>query len=85
MIMSKKIDDLEKAVSHTIRYISRLKKEQSTPPAKDAQGEDIDTAEPSGESRIGKLEDENARLLKERKEVRRRIRAVLREIDKVKW
>lgn len=85
MIMSKKIDDLEKAVSHTIRYISRLKKESSTPPAKDTQSEDIDTAEPSGESRISKLADENARLLKERKEVRRRIRGVLREIDKVKW
>ena len=83
--MSRKIDDLEKAVSHTIRYISRLKKERVTPPARDAQKEDIAAAEPPGESRISKLQEENAHLLKERKEVRRRIRAVLREIDKVKW
>jgi hypothetical protein len=83
--MPRKIDDLEKAVSHTIRYISRLKKERSTPLAKAPPSEDIDTAEHSGESLTRELADENARLLKERKEVRRRIRAVLREIDKVKW
>ena len=83
--MSKKIDDLEKAVSHTIRYISQLKKEGRTPPAKEPLGEDINTSEPSDESRLRELADENSRLLKERKEARRRIRAVLREIDKVKW
>lgn len=83
--MGSRIDDLEKVVSHTIRYISRLKEENRTSPAKSHQSEDIDTAAPSGESRIRELTEENSRLLAERKEVRRRIRSVLREIDKVKW
>jgi RNA processing factor Prp31 len=83
--MASKIDDLEKAVSHTIRFISRLKEESRTSPAKSSQSEDIDTSAPAGESRIRELTEENSRLLAERKEVRRRIRTVLREINKVKW
>ena len=82
--MGSRIGDLEKAVSHTIRYISRLREESKTSPAKDPQDENIDTSTPSGESRISKLTEENSRLLAERKEARRRIRTVLREIDKVK-
>ena len=83
--MGGRIDDLEKAVSHTIRFISRLKEESRTSPAASAQGEDINISSPSGESRIRELTEENSRLLAERREVRRRIRTVLREIDKVKW
>jgi hypothetical protein len=79
--MGKKIDDLEMVVSHTIRYISRLKEESRSSPGKSPQGKDIDIA---GESRIRELTEENSRLLTERKEARRRIRTVLREIDKVK-
>ena len=83
--MGSRIDDLEKTVFHTIRFISRLKEESGTSRAKSPQGEDINTSAPSGESRIRELTEENSRLLAERKEVRRRIRTVLREIDKVKW
>ena len=83
--MGSRIDDLEKAVFHTIRFISRLKEESRSSPAKSPQGEDIDTSAHSGESRIRELTEENSRLLAERKEVRRRIRTVLREIDRVKW
>jgi hypothetical protein len=79
--MGKKIDDLEQAVSHTIRYISRLREESRTSPPQVPQGTDIDT---SGDNRITELTAENSRLLAERKEVRRRLRTVLREIDKVK-
>ena len=82
--MHKKIDELEKAVSHTIRYISRLKEESRTPPAKGSRDKEDNTSKPSGESRIRELTEENSRLLAERKEVRRRLRTVLREIDKVK-
>jgi regulator of replication initiation timing len=79
--MGKKIDDLEKVVFHTIRYISRLKEEKRSSPGKSPQGKDTDIA---GENRIRELTEENSRLMTERKEARRRIRTVLREIDKVK-
>ncbi len=83
MSMDGKIEELEKAVSQTARYISRLRREREkalaggTPPS--PAGRQV----PSDSSK--KLTRENQRLREERKEIRKRVRAIIKEIDKVKW
>ncbi len=84
MSMDGKIEELEKAVSRTVRYISRLRKERekavSTPPSPAGSG----SRSPSQDS-VKKLTRENQQLREERKELRRRVRTIIKEIDKVKW
>ena len=81
--MNVKLDELEKAVSQVVKRISSLKKENAAlrAVAEKRTGDGISAAE----NRVRELEDENRRLLSERKDLRKRVRSIIRNIDKVKW
>jgi len=84
MNMDGKIEELEKAVSRTVRYISRLRKEREkalSPPLSPAGS----VSRPPSSDSTKKLSLENQQLREERKELRKRVRAIIKEIDKVKW
>ncbi len=72
MSMSVKLGELEKAVSQAIEQISSLRKAKPSAPS----GKD---------ENLKKLEEENRRLRAERQEFRKRVRRVIRSIDKVQW
>ena len=85
MKMQAKLTELEKAVSRTVRHLAELKKragkETSAPTRKE-------TSSPSAAALSQSLADlslENRRLRDERKALRKRVRATIKEIDKVKW
>ena len=81
--MNVKLDELEKAVSQVVKRISSLKKENAAlrAVAEKRTGDGTSAAE----NRVRELEDENRRLLSERKDLRKRVRSIIRNIDKVKW
>ena len=68
--MDSQLKELEKAVSEAADYISRIKKTKRSPADKET---------------IEKLKAENHRLDVQRKEAKRRIKAIIRKIDKIKW
>ena len=81
--MNSKLAELEKVVSQAVRRISSLKKE-NTALKSVVEKRGINGADPS-RGRLRELEDENRRLLQERKDLRKRVRTIIRSIDKVKW
>ena len=84
MNMDGKIEELEKAVSRTVRYISRLRKEREKALSAPLSPAGSASRPPSSDS-TKKLSLENQQLREERKELRKRVRAIIKEIDKVKW
>ena len=76
MSMDEKLTELEKVISQVLRGISSTKKKK-----KETSPEEMSSAD----ERYRLLAEENLRLKDERKTVRRRIKAIVREIDKVKW
>lgn len=81
--MNGKLADLEKVVSQVVKRISSLKKENA---ALRSVAEQRERSSASGaDVRLRELENENRRLLSERKDLRKRVRTIIRDIDKVKW
>jgi FtsZ-binding cell division protein ZapB len=83
--MDADLDKLEKAVSRTVRYLAELKK---SPAAGGPAGKRKEAAVIQSLSQKKAMEDlsrENRRLQEERKDLRRRVRALIRDIDRVKW
>ena len=68
--MKDQLDELEKVVSQAVRYISRIRKEKSSPVSSEV---------------LDKLNAENRRLVSDRKETKRRIKSIIRKIDKAQW
>ena len=83
--MEAKLTELEKAVSRTVRQFAELRKrtrgEPSTPVKKEGSAP---SAAALSES-LAELSRENRRLRDERKDLRKRVRSIIKEIDKVKW
>ena len=81
--MNGKLSELEKVVSQVVKRISMLKKENAAlRTVAEKRGGDGTAVT---ESRVRELEEENRRLLSERKDLRKRVRTIIRDIDKVKW
>jgi len=83
--MQAKLTDLEKAVSRTVRHLAEVqkqaRKEPSTPRGKEASSPSTAALSQS----LSDLSLENRRLRDERKDLRKRVRTIIKEIDKVKW
>jgi FtsZ-binding cell division protein ZapB len=84
MNMDGRLEELEKAVSRTVRYINKLQKDQGTPetpaPSSAVEGR---SQKPSSGS-LDNLALENRRLKEERKEARKRLRSIIKQLDKLK-
>jgi hypothetical protein len=83
--MSANIEELEKVVSQVEKRISSLLKENaSLKSLGKTKGAASDFSNRNAE-KIRALEEENLRLLHERKMLRKQVRSIIRRIDKVKW
>jgi len=83
--MDEKLAQLEKVVSQVARRISLLQKENNTlKELVESRGEAV-SASSSDTGRLSALSEENRRLLQERKDLRKRVRSIIRHIDKVPW
>lgn len=80
--MDAKFAELEKVVSQVVKRIASLKKENAT---LKILAENRDGNGNGSSGKFQKLEEENKRLLAERKELRKRVRSIIRDIDRVKW
>ena len=77
MSMKSPLEELEIAVSRAIDHISELKsKSAATKPP---------LPSPGTEEALKELSEENRRLREERKSIRKRVRAIINEIDKAGW
>lgn len=84
MNMAVKLEELEKAIAEAVSLIGRLKTERGRRPSKGSSGGDAEAIASPPSSRSKQLTEENHRLKEEKKEVRRRIRALIKEIDRMK-
>lgn len=83
--MEAKLTELEKAVNRTVRQFAELRKRARTEPsAPGKRAESAPSAAALSES-LAELSRENRRLRDERKDLRKRVRSIIKEIDKVKW
>jgi FtsZ-binding cell division protein ZapB len=85
MSMEADLDKLEKAVSRTVRHLSELQKSAAAGRPAGKRREPVSTQSPSQKKALDELSGENRKLRDERKDLRRRVRALIRDIDKVKW
>lgn len=79
MSMAAKLEELEKAIADAVSLIGRLKAEKRG--AQSRRPSAVDTDAIASHTRL--LTEENARLKEEKKEVRRRIKALIKEVDRI--
>ena len=85
MSMEAKLTELEKAVSRTVRQFAELRKRARTEPSAPAVKEVSPPSTAALSESLAELSRENRRLRSERKDLRKRVKSIIREIDKVKW
>ena len=83
--MEAKLTELERAVSRTVRQFAELRKRARTEPSAPGRKEASSTSAAALSQSLSDLSRENRRLRDERKDLRKRVRAIIKEIDKVKW
>lgn len=83
--MDAELDKLEKAVSRTVRHLAELKKSTAAGGSAGRRKESAAARSASRNKAMEELSRENRRLLDERKDLRKRVRALVRDIDRVKW
>jgi len=83
--MEVKLTELEKAVGRTVRHLAELQKraQGESPARKRKESPSASTAALS--QSLTELSRENRRLRDERKDLRKRVRTIIKAIDKMKW
>jgi len=84
MNMVAKLEELEKAIADAVSLIGRLKTEKRGSPSKGSSAGGAEAIASSTPSQSRQLTEENQRLKKEKQEVRRRVKALIKEIDRMK-
>lgn len=84
MSMDGRLEELEKAVSRTVRYINKLQKDRGTREATAPSLAEESRSQKPASGPLDKLSLENRRLKEERKEARKRLRSIVRQLDKLK-
>jgi FtsZ-binding cell division protein ZapB len=84
MSMDGRLEELEKAVSRTVRYINKLQKDRGTREAAAPSPAVESPSQKPASGSLDKLSLENRRLKEERKEARKRLRSIIRQLDKLK-
>lgn len=83
--MEAKLTELEKAVNRAVRRLAELQKPSSeAPTSRKRKDSSPDTTATLSQS-LSDLSAENRRLRQERKDLRKRVRAIIKTIDQVKW
>ena len=82
--MEAKLTELEKAVRRTIRHLAELEK-RGAKEAASARRKEPSPSTAALSQTLAELSSENRRLRDERKDLRKRVRAIIKRIDKVKW
>ena len=81
--MEPRLDDLEKAVSKAVRAIKKLQKDRQDAGSGVAAATEKRSRK-TPPALVEKLTAENVRLKEERKEARKRIRSIIRDLDRMK-
>ena len=80
MSMDARLDELEKVISQAVSFIASARKDDVS-----ASAVAPSPSSPALEEALRELAEENRLLREERKALRRRVREIIKMIDKVQW